>query len=100
MFSITNNEINIAKHQFKNKDNNEIYTTNENISDEPDLIKAIGVDGVEGYVKKIDLYDEENQPNTPEEAIEYMRNKSKNRSKFIPVYEEDGKTIIGKYKLG
>ena len=66
---------------------------------EPDLMAVIGLDDVEGYVKRVDLYDEANQPNNPEEAIAYMKKREKEGPRIIPVYKEDGKTVIGKFKI-
>lgn len=66
---------------------------------EPDLMAVIGLDDVEGYVKRVDLYDEANQPNNPKEAIAYMKKREKEGPRIIPVYKEDGKTVIGKFKI-
>lgn len=63
--------------------------------DEPDLIRAYGIDGTIGYVKKEDL--DGPQPKTPEEAIR-LTNEAKPRE--IPLYEVDGETIIGKFIVG
>lgn len=88
---------------FKTNDNGETYGTYIDKGDgeweEPDLMAVIGVNDVEGYVKKVDLYDEENQPNNPEEAIAYMEEREKEGSRLIPVYEKDGKTVIGEYRI-
>ena len=88
---------------FKTNDNGETYGTYIDKGDgeyeEPDLMAVIGVNDVEGYVKKVDLYDEENQPNNPEEAIAYMEEREKEGPRLIPVYEKDGKTVIGEYRI-
>ncbi|CEN31220.1 beta-lactamase inducer [[Clostridium] sordellii] len=88
---------------FKTNDDGETYGTYIDKGDgeyeEPDLMAVIGVNDVEGYVKKVDLYDEENQPNNPEEAIAYMEKREKEGPRLIPVYEKDGKTIIGEYRI-
>lgn len=88
---------------FKTNDNGETYGTYIDKSDgeyeEPDLMAVVGVNDVEGYVKKVDLYDEENQPNNPEEAIAYMEEREKEGPRLIPVYEKDGKTVIGEYRI-
>lgn len=88
---------------FKINDNGETYGTYIDKGDgeyeEPDLMAVIGVNDVEGYVKKVDLYDEENQPNNPEEAIAYMEEREKEGPRLIPVYEKDGKTVIGEYRI-
>ncbi len=59
---------------------------------EPDLIKAIGVDGAHGYVRAAELNGEE--PKTPEEALAQQ---AKATVREINLYESDGKTIIGKF---
>lgn len=88
---------------FKTNDNGETYGTYIDKGDgeyeEPDLIAVVGVNDVEGYVKKVDLYDEKNQPNNPEEAIAYMEEREKEGPRLIPVYEKDGKTVIGEYRI-
>lgn len=72
------------------------YTYGANIYDtEPDLIAATSVEGVVGYVYSDDLEGE--QPNNPEEAVQYMKNQPDYR--IIPVYEKDGETIIGTFKI-
>ena len=100
-----------------------IYPINENgqtygplladpYTPEPDLIAAVGIDGTEGYI-----YNSiQNQhggyppPQNPEEAIEYMRwlderkeEMKRNGEKYIlivPLYAEDGVTVIGEYGIG
>ena len=64
-------------------------------SEEPDLIKAIGVNGEEGYVKASDV--DPKEPATPEEAIEY--NKKYSGTRFIRLYNADGDEIIGEFKI-
>ncbi|WP_129599764.1 hypothetical protein [Anaerophilus nitritogenes] len=64
------------------------------IEEEPDLILAEGVDGVEGYVRSSDL--NANIAKSPQEAVKIMKNKS---PRFIPLYKSDGKTVIGKFKI-
>ena len=66
---------------------------------EPDLIAVVGLNNVEGYVKKSDLYNEENQPENPDEAQIYMEEIETEGSRTIPIYKKDGKTVIGEYKI-
>ncbi|RDY27572.1 hypothetical protein CHL78_008895 [Romboutsia weinsteinii] len=84
---------------FETNDNSETYGTyiDNGEWEEPDLMAVIGFNDVEGYVRKVDLYDEANQPNNPEEAIAYMEKREKEGPRVIPVYEKDGNTVIGKY---
>lgn len=63
---------------------------------EPDLIKAIGVDGTEGYVRKTDLVGE--LPNSPEEALEMQKNRPPG-GRDIPLYDVDGETVIGLFHI-
>lgn len=75
------------------------------LQDYPDLIAAIGEDGVVGYVRKTELDGE--QPKNPEEASRYMERLDAAREaakaagqeylRYIPVYEEDGVTVIGRF---
>jgi hypothetical protein len=64
---------------------------------EPELIRAIGVDGTEGYVLKKDL--DGKQPKSPEEAIAIQNSRSPG-GRNIPLYDVDGKTIIGVFHIG
>lgn len=60
----------------------------------PVLIAAVGTDGVHGYVREADL-----NPylDTRKDAVEYMSKLEENR--VIPLYKEDGKTVIGTFVL-
>lgn len=60
----------------------------------PDLMATAGVDGTLGYVLFSDL--EEPLPRTPEEAVKM----NKNPPRYIPLYDKDGKTVIGTFKVG
>ncbi|MHB8986818.1 MAG: hypothetical protein ACYC38_12970, partial [Eubacteriales bacterium] len=62
---------------------------------EPDLIKAIGVDGTIGYVRSFDLNGP--MPKTTEEALAMQRKAESIRE--IKLYDVDGKTVIGKFKI-
>lgn len=61
---------------------------------EPNLMLAEGENGTNGYVKKEDLHGP--QPKTPEEAVKL--NTTKPRA--IPLYNDDGETVIGKFIVG
>ena len=65
------------------------------------MISALGVGDIEGYVSLDDLYSEDSQPNTPEETVAYMNKIAKSNEKYksIPFYDKDGKTIIGEYHI-
>lgn len=73
----------------------------------PVLIAAIGIDGSKGYIYKADL--DKDMPETPEEAQKYMEmlnsrieEIAKTGEKYvwtIPLYAEDGETVIGEYGI-
>ena len=98
---IISKTIDTIRGYFEINENGETYGTyidkDNGEREEPDLIAVIGLNNVEGYVRKVDLYDEENQPNNPEEAIAYMKKREKDGPRIIPVYEKDGKTVIDEY---
>lgn len=64
----------------------------EAIGIEPDLIYAIGVNGVEGYVKATDL--EVPVAETPAEAVQQVR-----VNRTIPLYASDGISVIGSFVI-
>ncbi|MEC0231982.1 hypothetical protein [Paenibacillus alba] len=64
---------------------------------EPELIRAIGVDGIAGYVLKKDLDGE--LPKSPEEAIAIQNSRSPD-GRDIPLYDVDGETVIGVFHVG
>lgn len=61
------------------------------LAEPPDLMLAQGVDGVVGYVYRDDLMGSE--PATIEEAIASQRTSDQE----FPLYDRDGKTVIGTY---
>jgi hypothetical protein len=84
--------------EYKVNDSGQTYGSNmyaTSPEEEPDLIQARGIDGTRGYVKYEDLNGEE--PKTPEEATAYMEAKQKNKK--IPLYDIDGKTVIGEFQI-
>jgi hypothetical protein len=56
----------------------------------PELIRAVGDSGIEGYVRFEDL--EGPRPSSPEEALEFS-----GTDRVIPLYAEDGRTVIDTY---
>ncbi|MCR4430337.1 MAG: hypothetical protein NUV45_04870 [Tepidanaerobacteraceae bacterium] len=64
------------------------------IGEEPDLVAATGIDGTHGYVRSSDL-DPFPSPRTPEEAV--AQNNLGDR--LIPLYDKDGRTIIGQFRI-
>jgi len=83
-----------------------VYETNANgetygsalsadtIGVEPDLIAAVGTNGLEGFVKSSDL---DPGVTSPEEAIVYMNTIGDTLS--IPLYAVDGTTVLGEFVL-
>ncbi|WP_206812374.1 hypothetical protein [Paradesulfitobacterium ferrireducens] len=86
-----------------------VYPTNDNgqtygsardatsLATEPDLIRARGQDGTEGYVRSTDLHGI--MPKTPEEALALQSNRKPGSFEEIPLYDVDGKTVIGSFKI-
>ena len=64
---------------------------------EPDLVLAQGEDGAIGYLS---LYDTDYYyvPSSPEEAVTYTE--SKPSEEYVPLYDRDGKTVIGTFRIG
>lgn len=70
--------------------------------DAPDLIQVETTDGLTGYVTRVDL-DEATGANVsnPEEAVawEAAREARAGQPTFVPVYDVDGTTVIGEFKI-
>ena len=62
---------------------------------EPDLIEAIGVGGIHGYVRSADLIPAE--PANPSDAVQQQLGGIPGR--FVPLYAVDGVTQIGVFWL-
>lgn len=62
----------------------------------PELISAVGEDGIEGYVMKKDLDGE--QPKSPAEAIAVQNSRTPG-GRDIPLYNVDGETVIGVFHV-
>ena len=83
---------------YPKNENGETYGSaldSTSLETEPDLIKAYGEDGNIGYIRSEDLYGA--QPRTPQEALEMQDKES--GEKEIPLYDKEGKKIIGKFKI-
>lgn len=59
----------------------------------PDLIWAVGIDGTEGYIKKEELY------SVIDQSYEEVVSGVNNSDALIPLYESDGKTVIGSFLI-
>ncbi len=69
------------------------------------LIAALGTNGTRGFVKAEDL--DGDLPSNPEEAIAYMEEMERKTAygtkkyvRLIPLYAEDGVTVIGEFAVG
>lgn len=67
-------------------------------ADEPDLIASWGTKGELGYVRTSDMQGV--QPRTPAEAIALTEKRMTEGPTAIPLYAEDGPTVIGEFILG
>jgi hypothetical protein len=67
----------------------------EILGEEPDLIAATGIDGTHGYVRFSDL-EPFPPPRTPEEAVA----QNNPGVRMIPLYDKDGRTVIGQFEVG
>lgn len=70
---------------------------------EPDLISAVATNGREGYVLKSELDDANGSAvaaefSTPEEALAWQAAQS-GEDRTVPVYAEDGVTVIGEFVI-
>lgn len=83
---------------YKINENGEIYGSEYILNQygiEPDLIQAIGNEGVSGYVKAVEL--NEIIPASPEEAIRYQSELPDKR--IINLYDCSGNNIIGTFTV-
>ena len=75
------NEVENENIQYETNENGETYGLGcyeEELGGLPDLIKAIGVDGIVGYVRQTDLNED---------------------AQTIPLYDKDGQTVLGEFEL-
>ncbi|WP_422446435.1 peptidase [Thermoanaerobacterium sp. DL9XJH110] len=86
----------ISNYRYQVNEYGETYGSNayaDILGEEPDLVAAIGIDGTHGYVRSSDL--DSPSPRTPEEAIA----QNNLGDKLIPLYDKDGRTVIGQFKI-
>jgi hypothetical protein len=62
---------------------------------EPDLVQATGIDGIDGYVFSKDL--NEDLAKSLEEAVALQ--KSRGTSRIIPLYDVTGEKVVGKFEI-
>jgi len=68
--------------------------------DWPDLVEAVGDNGIEGYIRVSESFGE--APSSPEEAIRLQEIQSKKRSaeRTISLYAKDGVTVLDAFTIG
>ena len=65
---------------------------------EPDLVAVVATNGKDGYANAVDLQGGP-MPTSPGDAIA-RQEANQGRIRTIPVYESDGTTVIGEFKIG
>lgn len=71
---------------------------NVSLANEPDLIFADATNGAKGYIYRSQLWaDDGTDVTSPAAAAAYMA--SATAPRFIPVYEQDGTTVIGEFEI-
>ena len=66
--------------------------------EEPDLIAAIGDNGEKGYIRRSES--EEEDPSSPEEALRIQNERANQPPRIIPLYAEDGITVLDTFTIG
>ncbi|WP_442600476.1 peptidase M56 BlaR1 [Paenibacillus sp. KN14-4R] len=95
----TMNQSPIKVHIYPKNENGQTYGSAADATSyetRPDLISAVGVNGTVGYLLRKDIEGE--QPKTPAEAIAIQNSKSPG-GRDIPLYDVDGKTVIGNFHI-
>lgn len=64
---------------------------------DPDLILAQGTNGQVGYVLRTDLVGPEMR--SPDDVARWLEQFPQDRARSIPLYESDGKTVIGSFTI-
>jgi hypothetical protein len=72
------------------------------VDDLPDFIGAVYGGGMHGYVRKTDAFAFLFEPpaETPEEAAERTMQRLRESPRTIPVFADDGQTVIGEKEMG
>lgn len=85
---------------FPTNANGQTYGSSANVSltNEPDLIYAVATNGVKGYILRSQLWAVDGTDvQNPVGAAKYMASATSPR--FIPVYESDGSTVVGRFEI-
>lgn len=100
--------VNVEKPIYPTNDAGETYGSAADAptpEDEPDLIKVMATNGKIGYARSIDLDRASGVlVANPEEALAWTEDAQERAASgeevSVPVYEVDGKTVIGKFVIG
>ena len=87
----------MSKTKYNINDNGETYgsaLSEYTIGAEPELISAVGANGVSGYIKAADLTP---KVSSIKEALEQTAENASGRT--IPLYAVDGATVIGEFAV-
>lgn len=90
--------VDVPIEKYKINENGQTYGSDfyaESIEEMPDLVRVLGINGMEGYVYGTELQWE---PESLDEVLENIN--TGNGSRYIPVYLEDGVTIIDSFVIG
>ncbi|MDR1928467.1 MAG: hypothetical protein LBQ33_07535 [Oscillospiraceae bacterium] len=68
-------------------------------ANDPDLISAIGVDGVEGYFRYAEAHPEDGHLNSPDEVAAWQAEHPPGEVRYVNLYDKDG-NVIGEMKIG
>lgn len=95
-------EENANLYRYQKNASGETYGNNlqaKRLGYEAELVLAVGEDGTTGYVRTSDLNGE--TPSSPEEAytLQEERIEKGDTERYIPLYKNDGETIIGRFKV-
>lgn len=85
--------------KFSKNDSGQTYgslSKTETDVDAPDLISAVGTNGLSGYIRREDLLLP--LPQSPEQAL--IEQAKRPSSRTMPLYKADGKSVIGEYRSG
>lgn len=83
--------------RYKNNISPEVQKEHDELYEKYKMIPALATNGEGGYVYESDLLGE--APKSPEEAIKIQESRKPGDFKLIPVYNKDGKNVIGEFRI-
>ena len=102
VYAAVKNEITISviRPKYNVNQNGETYGKEQDalVYDPPDLIAAIGDNGVSGYIRRTEADGE--MPSSPEEALRLQEERANQPPRVIPLYAEDGITVLDTFTIG